>query len=131
MIERKEDRKLKKERYDLDTPLSLATPLSSALHEQVQCLKQKEASVRSSPPDGLFELFIPFFVGLTDGSIERKEDRELKKERYDLDRLSLAMSLSSALHEQVQDLKQKAANVCSSPSDSLFELFVPFVVGLT
>ena len=41
------------------------------------------------------------------------------------------MPLSSALHEQVQDLKQKAANVRSSLSDGVFELFVQFVVGLT
>ena len=62
----------------------------------------------------------------------KKETDGLKKERYDLDlRLSQAMLLSSALQERVEELEQKAANVRSSPSDGLFDLFVLFVVGLT
>lgn len=55
----------------------------------------------------------------------------LKKERHDLDmRLSQAMLLSCALRGRVQDLEQKGANVSSIPSDGLFELFIPFFVGL-
>ena len=38
-------------------------PLSSALQEQLKNLEQK-ANVRSSPSDGLFELFIQFAVSL-------------------------------------------------------------------
>jgi hypothetical protein len=40
------------------------------------------------------------------------------------------MPLSSALHEQVQDLEQRAASVPSTPSDGLFELFMQFAVSL-
>ena len=60
-----------------------------------------------------------------------KEVDGLKKERHDLDmRLSWAMLLSCALQERVQDLEQKGANVSGTPSDGLFELFIPFFVGL-
>jgi chromosome segregation ATPase len=59
----------------------------------------------------------------------KKEADRLKKERDDLDmRLSQAMLLSSALQVRVQDLEQKGANVSSTPSDGLFELFIPFFV---
>ena len=69
---RKEARELKeeadglnKERHDLDMRLSQAMLLSSALQERVQDLEHKAARVSSTPPDGLFELFILFFVCLT------------------------------------------------------------------
>ena len=62
----------------------------------------------------------------------REEAHELKEERHVLDmRLSQAMLLSSALQERVQDLEQRAANVSSTPSNGLFDPFIPSFVGLT
>ncbi len=62
---KKEAGGLKKERHALDMRSSQAMLLSSALQKRVQDLEQRAANVSNTPLDGLFEPFIPFFVGLT------------------------------------------------------------------
>ncbi len=62
---KKEADGLKKERHALDMRSSQAMLLSSALQKRVQDLEQRAANVSNAPFDGLFEPFIPFFIGLT------------------------------------------------------------------